>query len=848
MNSFGLLVIIRITLKKVKFRRMKTFIVFLLLVPFLIPYTSGQNRWEKLKKNPREVACYASGKIEKSYIPPPEHVINRLKSGAEKTCDMVVTYINFPDSAQKAFEYAIGLWEQLIQTEIPVYLTVEWKSMEKNTLASCVPAQFYRNLDGFYFPDRFYPVAVAEKVARKELTGSSSPDIRASFNNTIDWYFGTDGNCPADAFDLVTTVLHEVAHGLGFFGFFYVDGSEGRYYDTPMVFDQYVANYSRHFLLDTALYPNPSQALLNQFTSNALYFRSPATLFDGAGTPPRLYAPREWDEGSSIYHLNEDTYGTGNPNSLMTPFTGYGQVIHDPGPITMSILADIGWKNIVFIHQQAKDIETITDPVYIEASVTSDYALDTTSLLVYYSADSFKTCDSAFMASTEIESVFIAELPVHNTQGEISYYLSAADEKERLFTYPSGAPDSTFTIRIGPDYILPTIDHEPIGFVLTNADSLYVEAVVDDNMGVGSSWVEYLHNDEYVAAAGMNNDSASNYSVTLNLSPLELKENDTIRYRIVAVDNSANQNIASLPEEGYFKVVVEEIYEPLTSYSNDFNRLDTKDFINSNFEIKQYRLFSDGALHTLHPYKSPQKENMFYNYNSLLKHPIVLLEGGYMYYDEIVLVEPGEAGTVFGDPEFWDYVIVEGSKDGGIEWLPLVDGYDSRSDRTWEIEYNNKIDQQGNSSTIGKKEMFIRKSIRLLENGNFSAGDTILIRFRLFSDPYANGWGWIIDNLRIQNYVAARQVKNIPPGEFRIYPNPTDSEVTIELRTHEQYTNVYLHVYNIFGELIACDLVEEDHYGFRKNLNLENSPPGVYMVQVFGDGQNIFSGKIIKKK
>ncbi len=827
---------------------MKKLILLLLLVPFSIQYASGQNHWVKLKKNPGVVACYSSGKIEKSYIPPPEHVINRLKSGAEKSCDFVITYINFPDSAKKAFEYAIGLWEQLIQSEIPIYLTVEWKALGRNTLANCGPAEFYRNLDGFYFPDRFYPVAVAEKVAGKELTGSSSPDIVANFNNTINWYLGTDGNCPENAFDLVTTVLHEVTHGLGFFGFFYVDDSGGRYYEPPVVFDQYVANSSRLFLLDTTIFPNPSRTLLNAFTSNSLYFRSPATLFDGAGTPPRLYAPRDWDEGSSIYHLDEATYSTGDPNSLMTPFSGYGQVIHDPGPITMSILADIGWKNIVFTHQQVKDLETTTDPVYIQASVTSDYALDTTSLLVYYSSDSFKTCDSVFMAATDLESVFVAELPVHITQGKISYFLSAADEKERVFTYPSGAPDSTFTIRIGPDFILPTINHEPIGFILTDTDSLPVKAVVDDNVGVDSVWVEYLYNDEYIAAAGMNNDSASSYSVILYLSALELKENDTICYRIVAKDISANQNIAYLPEKDYFKVVVEEIYEPLTFYSNDFNKLGSKDFINSNFEIRPYKFFSDGALHTLHPYKSPQQEDRVYNYTSQLKHPIVLLEGGYMYYDEIVLVEPGENGTVFGDTEFWDFVIVEGSKDGGKKWLPLVDGYDSRSNRAWEIEYNNNIDQQGNSTTIGKKEMFVRKSIRLLENGNFSAGDTILIRFRLFSDPFANGWGWIIDNLRIQNYVAARQVKNIPPREFRIYPNPTDSEVTVELQTHEQYTNVHLYVYNIFGELIACDPVEEYPYGFRKTLTLENLPPGIYMVQVFSDEQNIYSGKIIKKK
>jgi hypothetical protein len=30
---------------------------------------------------------------------------------------------------------------------------------------------------------------------------------------------------------------------------------------------------------------------------------------------------------------------------------------------------------------------------------------------------------------------------------------------------------------------------------------------------------------------------------------------------------------------------------------------------------------------------------------------------------KLVLVEPGDAGTVYGDEEFWDYVIVEASKE-----------------------------------------------------------------------------------------------------------------------------------------------------------------------------------------
>ena len=39
-------------------------------------------------------------------------------------------------------------------------------------------------------------------------------------------------------------------------------------------------------------------------------------------------------------------------------------------------------------------------------------------------------------------------------------------------------------------------------------------------------------------------------------------------------------------------------------------------------------------------------------------------------FDEIALVEPGDPGSVFGDPAFWDYVVVEGSRDG-VTWLPV---------------------------------------------------------------------------------------------------------------------------------------------------------------------------------
>ena len=55
-----------------------------------------------------------------------------------------------------------------------------------------------------------------------------------------------------------------------------------------------------------------------------------------------------------------------------------------------------------------------------------------------------------------------------------------------------------------------------------------------------------------------------------------------------------------------------------------------------------------------------------------------MTSGMIISYNELVLVEPGETGSLFGSSGFYDYVILEASKDFGKTWFNLIDGYDSR--------------------------------------------------------------------------------------------------------------------------------------------------------------------------
>ncbi len=813
-------------------------IILVLLILIVGKSGIAENKeWRNDSRKFPPVVCYASGQIEKSFVPP-----MLLKSAAEKTASIEVNYISFPDSVKNAFQYAVDQWELLIESPVTIYMDARWSSLDENVLGSCGASNYYRNFEGATLLNRYYAVAAVEKMIGEEISNSSLPDMVANFNKNANWYFGTDGNCPDTLYDFVSTVMHEIGHGIGIVGFFYDNDNLGGYNGEPSIFDGYVTNILNNKLVDTSIYDDPSAEIHQYLTSSALHFHSP--IFETAEHQPKLYAPRTWNDGSSIYHLDDFTYPHGNENSMMTHAGGLGEAIHNPGPITLDILADIGWKHFYIDFEPFKDVEEVTEPLIANVRITSDFDTDTSSLFLCSSIDSFQTIDSVPLVATDNPTFFSAELPVNITQGKILYFITATDIKGRTFTKPSQAPNYFATFTIGPDIIPPEINHQQIEYILSTTRSLEIIANVTDNMKVDTVWVEYLINDSPYPNVGLQNDSTSVYKGTILFNEGLLKNGDIISYRIYAKDASNSHNIKKIPHKFYYEINVEDIFEPVTGYLNDFNN-QTNDFINSNFKIKTESNFIDGALHTTHPYESPEINDGTFNYSSQLKYPIILQAEADMSFDEIVLVEPGEPGTSFNDDEFWDYVIVEGSKNNGEIWLPLIDGYDSKSKSSWLVEYNNGI--VGNNSTaVGTKEMFFRRGINMLQNENFAAGDTILIRFRLFSDPYANGWGWAIDNLRIQTVVANKDELTLSPGNLKIFPNPFNDKITIELNTESTINKLTINVFDIYGQLIINQKFNHHSQNIRSQINLEGYPAGMYLVQVNADNKTALSRKIIK--
>ncbi len=251
-----------------------------------------------------------------------------------------VTYTGFTPEAQAAFQYAVNIWAAQLTSPVAIQIDAEFTALGPGVLGSAGP-YLVRNATGL-MPNTWYPVPMANRIAGRDLL-TSQPDINASFSNSFNWYYGTDGHAPSGTYDFVSVVLHELGHGMGVLGLMNYTAGVGTWGSGgfPSIWDRFSVNGSGQLLISA--FPNSSTALGAQLISNNLYLDGPQTRLANGGQPARLYAPATWREGSSYSHLDEATYGVGNPNSLMTPSISSREAIHDPGPIVRGMLSDMGW-------------------------------------------------------------------------------------------------------------------------------------------------------------------------------------------------------------------------------------------------------------------------------------------------------------------------------------------------------------------------------------------------------------------------------------------------------------------------------------------------------------------------
>ena len=145
-----------------------------------------------------------------------------------------------------AFQFAASIWGATLTDNVEIKIQSAFNPLpctaSSGVLGSAGTIQIISDFPGAGFPRTWYPTALANKLANTDLmpgaSGTNADDIGAQFNSSLGatnpdgtpcltgfgWYYGLDGKHGTNI-DLVTVLLHEFAHGLGFASF--VDETNG---------------------------------------------------------------------------------------------------------------------------------------------------------------------------------------------------------------------------------------------------------------------------------------------------------------------------------------------------------------------------------------------------------------------------------------------------------------------------------------------------------------------------------------------------------------------------------------------------------------------------------------------
>ncbi len=302
----------------------------------------------------------------------------------------------------------------------------------------------------------------------------------------------------------------------------------------------------------------------------------------------------------------------------------------------------------------------------------------------------------------------------------------------------------------------------------------------------------------------------------LSLSGLEL---DPGNYDVIITGYRNRISYTSLPKRVFLFTPGDAVSE----YFNDFSESSRSgEFFGDGFSIRLESGFDNEAIHSLHNYAD--QRDIYYQ----LKVPFLVARKQLLTYRDVAIVETGEAGSTFGQEDFYDFVIVEGSIDG-VRWFGLKDGYDASQHLDWETAYNNR--------ETGRASLFRNQSIDLLDR--FDEGEKVFIRFRLSADPAVNAWGWAIDDLRLSIEQSTPTLEEAIEA-FEVFPNPTSDILIMNLPTG---TVKRLYLFDREGRLVFK--INVGSQVNEQRIDLSEFVAGVYLLKIEEDS-TIWMKRVVK--
>ena len=152
-----------------------------------------------------------------------------------------------------AFQHAADQWGSTITSAVPIRISATFEPLPCDANGAVLGAAGAAEIfsDFANAPQKaWYPSALASKLAGTDMASAGKAHIKARFNSRLGlfpdclpgapFYLGID-NKHGDQVDLVTVLLHEIAHGLGFQSF--TDDETGAQFENlPSVWDFFLVD------------------------------------------------------------------------------------------------------------------------------------------------------------------------------------------------------------------------------------------------------------------------------------------------------------------------------------------------------------------------------------------------------------------------------------------------------------------------------------------------------------------------------------------------------------------------------------------------------------------------------
>lgn len=277
-------------------------------------------------------------------------------------------------------------------------------------------------------------------------------------------------------------------------------------------------------------------------------------------------------------------------------------------------------------------------------------------------------------------------------------------------------------------------------------------------------------------------------------------------------------------QSGIHKMRHIDVFPPRNSYSTYFNTLNDLHVTGLTLGTFPGNTQQHHCLHSKHDYEVDAICEL------LIRTPVIVSDTlPFLFYRDIAIVEPQN-----------DSIVVEATANG-LDWIALAPGYDAafNGDKTtgWRNAWLN--DRPANAA------MFVKHELDM--SHKFSAGDSILIRFRLVSGPAITAWGWALDYVSIQELPLAGEIKITGKPPLSVFPNPTTGKATIDYSLSKS-SEVSVTAMDIYGRTSAVLVAGERNAGYHtEEVDLSTLPPGTYLMLLrFSGGRMVAKVTVLR--